>query len=400
MSTTHTHRPDNQPPVLPGKASTTAAGGFTLVELLVVIIIIALVISIVVPTLGKARRATRVTVTKQLATNVVNAASTFQAAQRRWPGKFSPKDMGGSENLTLGLSAMENVMLDLAGGIVAEGDTGTTINKGAIKVAPFTTATRKSEFVYVDPGLIGNTNAGNATSAGYFSPPAKNFVSQVNNGTSEIKQSGKYGDESASTKTLPDLVDEFGTPILVWCEDETAGPVKFDSGTTGPNTFARKDSGDVNKPAHFYWGSNAAFLNSNSLGKVRTNQVRRADGSAFSLLGGTGGSPNDAVAASVDSLTGVLGNPGFAANVPSASIKPESILPSGSRGRFVVHCADADGYYFSSKSKGNGEIDKSIMYFGYNYALPGGTARKDDKNQQTNIDITAKFDDILVSSGS
>ncbi|MFO0834985.1 MAG: type II secretion system protein [Phycisphaerales bacterium] len=365
-----------------------ARRAFTLVELLIVIFIIALVISITVPALAKARKSAKTSATQQLLAQVNQASEVFLTDQRRLPGYYSAKDLGADDNGNgSGMSAMENVLLDLSGGIVGTGFGPTTSETGAIAVAPFAPVRRRNEVVQVDPSKIGVVDGTAKQNKGYFVPPGKFYVAQVTVGK-EIKQFGTMG-----KKALPDLVDAFGTPILAWCEDETAtGPIEFDSGNSGPNNFARISS--AQKAAHFYWNSNAAFLKSTSLGVKGKDQTKGAP-IEYSVIGD--GVPTDAREAS---LTGILGNPFQSKSIDVASIKAETILPAGPRGKMILHAASPDGVYFSSISKGQGQVKDRVLMYGYHYVLPDGkTLRTDDSGKTATIDVVKFFEDSLSAIG-
>lgn len=361
---------------------------FTLVELLIVIFIIAVVISITVPALAKARRSAKISATQQLMAQVNQAASTFQTDQRRIPGYFNAKDMGADENAkAFGLSAMENLMIDLAGGVVG---TGFGVSSGgssnSIAVAPFNPKKRNGEVVQIDPAKIGVVDGTAKTNKGYFVPPAKFYVAQVT-ANKVVKQFGTMG-----AKALPDLVDAFGTPILAWCEDETAtGPIQFDAGTSGPHNFARVGS---TKPAHFYWNSNAAFLKATSLGKIGKDQTKGAN-PEYSIIGD--GVPDDALEAT---LTGILGNPSFPNAIDLNSPNVASILPTAARGKIVIHAASPEGMYFSSLSKGIGQVKNRVLNYGYNFLNPDGTTqRTDDAGKPAPTDLIRYFDDSINAAG-
>ena len=115
-----------------------AACGFTLIELMVVLIIIAVIISIVLPALGHARKLARKATTQSMMTNICNAAAVFMNDNRRAPGYFTAQEMGDSQNLTQGLPALANVMLDLAGGIDPDQQNPPATD---LHVGPGTTAT-------------------------------------------------------------------------------------------------------------------------------------------------------------------------------------------------------------------------------------------------------------------
>lgn len=377
-----------------------AGGGFTLVELLVVILIIAIVIAIVVPSLGRARKVARTTVTQSLLQQTETAAAQFQADSRRPPGYFSQRDMGGDGNDSsktngAGLSNMENVLLDLAGGIVkVGGGSPDPANKSIVRAHPYSDASKiTQQSVWVDVTLIGAKTNGNKA---YFTPDKKAFVAQTNSGTT-LKQAGKMGDAPTGGTTLPDLVDAFGQPLLAWVDDESAGAVKFDSGNSGGNNFAREDSKD--DPAHFYWASNACFLSSNSLGKLGKDQTTAAGNSA-SLLG----KGRNAETEIEPSMTGLLGNPGFpnAINLTSGSGNPDQIIPLAGRGKVIFQSAGPDGIYLSgTDSKGVNQIKNRVMKYGYAFLNPGdNTVRKDDNGKPTTIDLTAGFDDVIVAGGA
>ncbi len=364
-----------------------ARPGFTLVELLVVIVIITVVISLVIPAVGKVRRTAKVANSQQIANQVANAASTFQQDKRKLPGYYSTRDMGLNENgKTIGMSAMLNALLDLSGGVVGVGGIKPVGGGPVQRVAPFSpTGSNASTVAWVDPTLIGSTGSGNTTSKGYFIPDKKYFYSPRLNVGTEVARFGMIDN------SIPDLVDAFGTPLLLWSADESMNsPVAFDSGNSGANNFARIKS---SSPAMFYWNTNAAYLNATSLGKSRTDQTKITKSGEGSLLGG-----GRTDLEREQTLAGLLGNPGF--HTGDVAAGADAILPSAPRGKFIVQVANPDGFYLQPKDGVSVLDNTKILKFGYNFVLPGGAVRKDDKGAPTSVDITKSFGDILAVGGS
>lgn len=337
--------------------------GFSLIELLVVLFIIGLVVAIVIPALGAARTVARKTSTQALINQVGQGAMQFQTDERRVPGAFSARDMGATENATRGMSGMENMMLDLAGGVVGSTTTGTTV----ISVGPFSAASKQLK---VDTAVIGvKTNSNNI----YFAPPAKNYVAQIS-GRGQIGDVAHAGATEGDVQ-LKDLVDDFGQPLLAWTIDEGAiGPV-----TTAAD-FARVASdGAGNGVSRFYWNQNACFLNAPALGKLQRNQV------GLSML-------TDSTNR-IANLTTVLGN-------PSSPVDPSqprnAIIPSAARGgKFVIQSAGADGIFNSKEDKGfKSSGSAGLLPFGANFKAADNTA------YPKSIDVLVDFDDIIVGGGS
>lgn len=362
--------------------------GFSLIELLVVMFIIVLVISIVIPALAKARTVAKTASTDTLMQNLLTAASTFQVDERRLPGRFAARDMGSDDNGgTRGMTMAENVMLDLAGGIVQVG--GSKPATGGVFVHPFagTSSSRASqEGVWVERGLIGQkTKSGK----GYFTPDVRFFIEQVNEG-GVIRQAGSSG--AASTDgTYPDLVDAFGQPLLIWIEDDSAvGKVSKDSNGTS-NNFARIRSNE--RPARHYWNSNAAFLKATQLGK------KVVDNDTESLLGSQMSETDR-----VDTMTGLLGNTAAANSIGSitTAANVDDILPTASRGKIVIQGAGADGTFLGKGDvRGRGQFKGDGMKYGYNFIDPGTSnkLRIVDGKPET-VDVAASFDDQIVAGGS
>ncbi len=243
-----------------------SSAGFTLAELLIVISIIALLVAITIPALGGARTAARKASTRQLMSSLQQAAGAFRNDNARAPGLFSASDMGHSENEDQGMSAMENVVLELAGQEAVLGRDGeisnpSATNTNAILVGPRMTA--GSQY-WVDPTLIG-------TSSSYFDISPEFFIKQLKD-TQQIQNAmGDVGHTAAQDDDpqLPDLVDAFGQPLLAWVEDEF-GPGRIDQNASviedERKQFVNIDS-DTYGPARFYWMANAPFLSAPEPGK-------------------------------------------------------------------------------------------------------------------------------------
>ncbi len=353
------------------------ARGFTIIELLVVMLIITIVIAIVLPALGGARNVAKNAATKTLANDFMNASARFQQDNNRLPGYFSAAEMGDDDNPSMaGLSAMENAMLDLAGGIDdGSGPANFADPNVARTISPLGPSDPNAIIVRVD--LIGSDEAG----AAYFTPPKKFYVIQ-----------GATSQQAPNTEILkiPDVVDAFGQPLLLWTRDESfSGNARMPS--EGPSNtevaFVRESSSDG--PALFYWNANACFLDSVSLGAKGEDQTTSSLNP--SLIGG-GTTPADLE----DSLAGILGHPGYKGNYDPDTqnltdpATLQTIVAEAPRGSLVLHSAGKDGVFLSNKQAGKAIPSGAgnALHFGYNFV--GGTTD----------DVSEAFDDMIFSGGN
>lgn len=350
---------------------------FTLIELLIVIVIIGIVIAITLPALGGARNASKQLASRNLARDLSGAIAQYETDKRRLPGYFGAAEMGGPDNATRGFTTLENALLDLTGGMVDEtGPSTVTVGPGS---SPSLT-------VYVDVDLIG---AGTGDNAPYFIPTAKNYIAQ----------DGEVGGMQAGTspKELPDLVDAFNSPFLLWMENPSAKNARVlePGATTGVGVrFTRIHSGSsMNDAARFYWNSNAGFLNSEKLGSLGRSQVRSGS-DRHSLIGG-GVIPKDLV----QSLMGLLGNPSNS-NVGLSNVAYDETLPATARGLFVIQSAGPDGVFVSSRDNGASRLRGSVIEYWLTWYDPGGARLLDESGKPSSADIIEDFDDIVVSGGN
>ncbi len=368
--------------------------GFSLVELMVVMAIIALIISIVLPVLGGARKAGRKVATQGVLSDIAGASGQFKLDnQGRNPGYFSPREMGSAQNLTRGMSEMENVMLDLAGpnAIVA------TAGPNTVEVGPVASAT-----IIVDPSLIG------ADKGAYFTPSGEYYQPMLSSSGQQITNVPGHAGSSETDVQLLDVVDAFGQPILFWSADEYT--VKE---VTQASEFVAKDSSG--QPAMFYWNTNAAFLQSTNLGRKGEDMTRApATNEKASLIGlGAVGSGSTLGGESGLSMQALLGSPSAPRVPPDQNQTVEEVLanpsvdnmellfPGRPKGSFVIQSAGIDGIYLSTKDRGFSAIAHEVDHIGYgmNFFFSPDARVTDDDDRNTSRDVISEFDEIIVSGG-
>ncbi len=341
---------------------------FTLFELLVVLIIIGTVLAILLPSLATTQRAAKKVSSLSMLNNLSAATSQFITDRRTPPGYFSAIDMGAQANAQpsgsgRGFGAIQNVMIDLSGGIT----TDSALEDGIqiMKVGPAGGSTVK-----IDLAQMGGTGSAAAKGAkAYFTPGQQFMVAQ---GSGQVAS----GDHN---NLLPTLVDAFGQPILAWAQDDRGQSVA---------TWAAVDSGTV---AKYYWASNGCYLNSTSLGKLSTNQTGDPSYNRPSSLlgGGTGTFSADQVQSSLMALLGHPAFPGAAKQelLGGAFAGNKSPIPSVARGQVVYHSAGPNGLYMGTNERGGslalgtGSLDPSAKYVG-------------------GVDPLPDFDDIVVAAGN
>ncbi len=399
MSIEHTR---TKPIALPSRLA------FSLVELLVVIAIIALLMAILLPALSGARQAGLKSGTQNMINALTNAASSFSNDHgSRMPGYFSPYEMGSQSNMgsgggdKSGMSAMENVMLELGGPDAILGrmdDDGVPAPnpaQGIIAIAPFVDdANRKP--VIVNINLIGTKGA-------YFAPDKK-FIRTMDH---ESGQQSPRNPGNVGQGLMPDVVDAFGNPLLAWVKDEgSRGSIDPDVGD--PDNVYRQfatltsDGGGADDgPAWFYLASNETFFGdeADNVGDSGANQR------ALSAL-----SPQDPQGADVEAidrirtLTSLLASPSYyvlEAGETLAGVPLDEIYPARPRGRLIIQSAGVDGYYFATNDKGwnrNAHADggRFRLDFGSNYKVEANNERLTDEDGKfITGDIASDFDDIL-----
>jgi prepilin-type N-terminal cleavage/methylation domain-containing protein len=399
-----------------------ARPAFSLVELIVVILIVSLVISIIVPALGAARDAARTASSQTLVTQLATAAESFRLDRQRYPGYFSNSAMGNQENggtdlVTSqvpdipGLTAAENVMLDLAGSeAIFDEPAG-----DRVRVTPFETLAigAETDEIYVNPALLASgTNS-------YFTPSGEFYEAQTIDysnrrfGAKQVSAPNVGHSAGEGEPQLPDLVDAFGTPLLVWSADRDAV-----SSVELAESFAHRHSSRTQAnggPALLSWNSNAGFLRATALGrKNRDMTVSPLEKDAASLIGI--GALSDLGGGNQETWALMGAFFGSSAYPDEETLRDnndyyQDLYPRQPRGDFIVHSAGADGIYFSSKDRpvnqylsgrgfdrGSGQFN---LRYGIIFASPTmspGERWLDDAGKPTSIDFAGEFDDILSST--
>jgi prepilin-type N-terminal cleavage/methylation domain-containing protein len=322
--------------------------GFSITELLVVIFVIALIIAITVPALSSARASAKRTETSQLLSTLASGVAQFRLDENRQPGYFSVQDMGHSENATEGFSGMQNIMLEMLGGIVPD---NTPAGANIISVGPRSGNASK---VKVDRNQINLAQPG-GRKLYWASLGSKVFERADENGLpvdiSTVRRLGFTPGNASPTgnQQIREIVDAFGSPVLAWAADD--------------------------------WNSNAAFLaNGVQVGVQAKLQYEAPPDSGIirSMI-----SQQRTAVDRQRTLTGLLGNPGSPLNPTDTTIT--NILPSAPLASVTFHAAGRDAYYLG------------IANAGAKQAGPSGAPIL-DYGKVLRDKLVEKFDDVVQSA--
>ncbi len=254
------------------KAQTTGAGSraaFTLFELLTVLAILAILLGLTIPVMGRARKTARIANNTTLLREVAVGSQQFRLDNAdASPSYFTAKELASTENQTRGFSPMQSILLNLMGGIVPSDATSSNdVNDPILEVGPTAARTVKARASAMRAG----ESRARGSKAGYINLPPANLRTPFGGdddeyppvGPSRIDPSLQASGVYAAHARLPEFVDDFGSPVLAWVEDERPSPQQ-DFAQAGTDSFALMDAGsgnDSNAPkGRFYVDSNRLYL--------------------------------------------------------------------------------------------------------------------------------------------
>ncbi|MCR9216097.1 MAG: type II secretion system protein [Phycisphaerales bacterium] len=213
----------------------TERSGFTLVELLVVMAIIAILVAIALPAFSRVRTQARISTTQTLMSSLNAGVAQYQTDRRRLPGLFGAEDIGSDDNFTggwknrPGITALENALIDLAGGGFSSEQ---ELQNAGFEVGDAIEVELNDRIVYIIPALVGSVSE-----TAYVDLGGDSLVA-LEGQNSNLEGNG-----------IPDVLDAFGTPIMMWAQNEQAGR----------NASYVLDNTRANEKALFYWASNGSY---------------------------------------------------------------------------------------------------------------------------------------------
>ena len=359
--------------------------GFTLTELLVVVAVIILLVGLLLPGMSALRKKAREAGTRSLMGVVEQAALSFRTDRGRVPGHYAPSDIASEANNTDLLTEGENMVLDLAGGIVANS------TSGGPEQGIFTIRMRGEDHKlalgaigdpqgpgYLDLGRVRQVEHSDGSyeyrGSDLFRPIADDFrttntTDDADNPTNDV------------VRPIPVVHDYFGAPMMVWVRNPLAGG-KADF--VDVHSDLVQDNSAVPRRAKYYWWSNSGILGSES---QHDKSVLGAD---LSSLNNSNGGIRKRM---VPSLWAVLGHPAF--NEPQNANAPGDgrRKPTVGLGEFVLQSAGADRVFLAH---GGQNIDESTgEASGVFEAFYAGNKIQPNEHQRPMND----FDDLVHAGG-
>ncbi len=367
--------------------------------------IVAILVGILLPALSGARNTAKIASAQSQARDITSATNAFRAQESRAPGFFSETAMGNSDNLDAGFTQMENLLLDLAGGVVDPladnfggadgGPDGVPDNvimpadeNRFLEVGPYPDGDDRNVIVDID-------GVGSSTGPGFLGIDSDTLFPVLGQATIVDEYNG-----SQIVKGMPDIIDPWGMPLLAWRRDPGAS-LNAPASSTGAGNFdyfTQIEYSQLDGRAGFYWNSNAGMLNSGSptaAGQRGGDGLtdRLVDVYSRSMIGGQMATEgNDELVKST--MAAFLGSPGLP--LPNQATD-QAWRPAQARGEIIVMSAGVDGMYLQPQktaqtSMSVSSLDADDQWIPY---VPTGSSQQGS----TASSLLESQDDIILGGG-